>query len=116
MFDPLNLPYLLRRDSFLLFSFLDWLIDVDECSNTGLNDCSQLCENTNGSYQCSCASGFSLQPDKTTCTGKKKHQTSSESQTLFAFNLFVCLFFFLTEKLVLIVESRFAFIWLVLRY
>ena len=88
IFDPLNLPYLLRRDSLLLFSFLDWLIDVDECSNTGLNDCSQLCENTNGSYQCSCANGFSLQPDNTTCAGKKKHQTSSESQTLFAFNFF----------------------------
>jgi hypothetical protein len=46
---------------------LDVSIDVDECA--GVNDCQQLCENTVGSYSCSCNIGFTLQADGRNCTG-----------------------------------------------
>ena len=41
----------------LLFMFLD----VDECNSTrNLSRCDDICENTNGSYKCSCRKGFNL--------------------------------------------------------
>ena len=43
-------------------------IDINECS-TLEHDCSQLCHNTNGSYQCMCRSGFTLK-DRTACEGQ----------------------------------------------
>ncbi|XP_046584649.1 uncharacterized protein LOC124291639 [Haliotis rubra] len=39
-------------------------IDIDECGN---NLCSQVCNNTDGSYVCSCFKGFQLSQDKQTC-------------------------------------------------
>lgn len=44
-----------------------YLIDTDECSNSYLNDCKQICTNTMGSYLCSCYRGYRLAG--TTCTG-----------------------------------------------
>ncbi|XP_071101363.1 uncharacterized protein [Haliotis cracherodii] len=38
--------------------------DIDEC---GKNLCSQTCNNTDGSYVCSCYIGFKLSQDKQTC-------------------------------------------------
>ena len=42
---------------------------MDECrvKNGG---CSQLCENSVGSFHCRCSNGYDLSPDKTSCTGK----------------------------------------------
>ena len=42
--------------------------DVDECSD-GTHNCDQVCTNTNGSYTCSCNSGFTLGSDGQSCTG-----------------------------------------------
>ena len=49
--------------------FLLLILDVDECrvKNGG---CSQLCENSVGSFRCRCKNGYDLSPDKTSCTGK----------------------------------------------
>ena len=43
--------------------------DVNECqaSNGG---CEQLCTNTEGSFQCSCRTGYSLSSGGTNCNGK----------------------------------------------
>ena len=43
--------------------------DIDECSE-GTDNCSQLCNNTVGSYQCSCNTGFILDSDQHTCNGR----------------------------------------------
>ena len=51
------------------FSQLTFMcIDIDECrSNT--DGCSQVCTNTEGSYICSCNSGYRLNEDRHTCNG-----------------------------------------------
>ena len=43
--------------------------DVDECSN-GAHVCSHNCHNTEGSYTCSCPSGYNLLEDNITCLGE----------------------------------------------
>ncbi|GAA6092590.1 uncharacterized protein si:dkey-163f14.6 [Tachysurus ichikawai] len=42
-------------------------IDLDECVE-GLHECQQVCENTFGSYRCSCRLGFQLSTDRMSCT------------------------------------------------
>jgi hypothetical protein len=45
------------------------LTDVNEC--TSRHGCGQICENTVGSYLCSCEEGFKLQlSDRKTCRRK----------------------------------------------
>ena len=44
-------------------------IDVDECEGSSMNNCDQLCNNTEGSYHCSCNGGFQLADDGATCEG-----------------------------------------------
>lgn len=46
-----------------------WFVDIDECS-TGVDQCEQLCQNTNGSYRCACSNGFRLKRDGLQCEGK----------------------------------------------
>ena len=43
-----------------------FLIDIDECT-ANTDGCDQICNNTDGSFQCSCRSGFSLLDDGKTC-------------------------------------------------
>lgn len=61
-----------------LFINMEWLIcivyyyaDVNECSD-GLSGCSQVCTNIEGSFECSCMVGFTLNPDNKTCDGRHK--------------------------------------------
>ena len=42
--------------------------DIDECS-IGSNSCSQLCQNTIGSFDCSCQTGYIIGEDNKTCSG-----------------------------------------------
>ena len=42
-------------------------IDINECD--GINDCQQICTNTEGSFTCNCTDGFSLAQDERNCTG-----------------------------------------------
>lgn len=44
-------------------------LDIDECS-LGTHTCSQNCQDTQGSFTCSCNSGFELDVDGRTCNGK----------------------------------------------
>ena len=43
--------------------------DVDECSASNANPCTQNCTNTIGSFVCSCTSGYRLGSDGFTCEG-----------------------------------------------
>ena len=51
------------NESFNLFFFLD----INECENAVL--CSQQCNNTEGSFFCSCSAGFKIGDDRETCEG-----------------------------------------------
>ena len=50
----------------LLFSII--IIDINECENTP-GPCSQICKNTEGSFECDCLDGYRLQDDKRDCKG-----------------------------------------------
>ena len=43
--------------------------DIDECSSADLNECDGTCININGSYICSCPSGYYVDLDGHTCVG-----------------------------------------------
>ena len=53
----------------LYFSCL--FVDIDECSSDN-GGCQHNCQNTAGSYRCSCKDGFRLSSDKHTCEGDKQ--------------------------------------------
>ena len=42
--------------------------DINECLSN--HDCTVGCENTRGSYKCSCGDGYKLAGDGTTCVGQ----------------------------------------------
>lgn len=50
------------------------LLDINECKDpVNINGgCSQICENTPGSYHCSCKNGFVMLSNKKDCKGKSK--------------------------------------------
>ena len=43
--------------------------DVDECEEE-IDGCGQICNNTEGSFFCSCMMGYSLADDQFNCSGK----------------------------------------------
>lgn len=51
------------------FCVLPVHVDVDECLNE-TSGCSHLCQNTKGSFYCSCRPGYSLASDERSCDGR----------------------------------------------
>ena len=47
----------------------DVYLDINEC-DLGTSGCTQVCNNTIGSYICSCNAGYILGVDNHTCNGK----------------------------------------------
>lgn len=66
-------------------------IDVNECSNSSLHYCQQVCVNSAGSFSCSCNSGYSLNSDRRTCTGKTVLQQEKNTITIFLYLSFCVL-------------------------
>ena len=54
--------------NFTTYSSAIFPLDIDECA-TNENRCSHKCNNTEGSYACSCVDGFRLDADNVTCLG-----------------------------------------------
>ena len=53
---------------YCLFVFtFTFVTDKDECSLSWSNNCDQNCHNTNGSYDCSCRTGYILDSDNSSC-------------------------------------------------
>ena len=52
----------------LLFSFAVNISDVDECSAEKGN-CDHYCQNSIGSFECSCRTGYMLRSDGKMCAG-----------------------------------------------
>ena len=55
----------------VISSFCFLVTDIDECSANNLNECSQKCLNSPGSYECDCNSGYALNKDGRACDGKE---------------------------------------------
>ena len=57
-----------RRQSYGLLL----LLDINECLNAALNNCTgdQICQNTMGSYQCECPKGYEFKKDGISCQRK----------------------------------------------
>ena len=68
------------------------VLDIDECK-VGSSTCTQNCENTEGSYTCSCDVGYTLADDGTTCIGNIHHDVHSifvfSSQGLLSYKLYL---------------------------
>lgn len=64
-----RIPFSLNAWKFVLF-FLLFFSDVNECRYYPGRLCAHKCENTLGSYKCSCTSGFKLANDGRNCDGK----------------------------------------------
>ena len=45
------------------------IVDINEC-DTDNGGCSQVCTDNDGSFVCSCNTGYELDADGTTCNGK----------------------------------------------
>ena len=45
---------------------------MDECSEDTVG-CAQTCTNTDGSFECSCGTGYTLSADNFGCDGKLRH-------------------------------------------
>ena len=61
------------------------VVDIDECSE-GISGCSQNCENTVGSFTCSCRNGYrNSEQDQRICIGMEcgiKNQACNLSEVL----------------------------------
>ena len=52
----------------IIFIITVFNVDIDECSED-TNGCSQICNNTEGSFTCGCNDGYLLDSDGITCNG-----------------------------------------------
>ena len=52
--------------SLITAKLIDFLLDINEC-NEETSGCNQICNNTNGSYTCSCLPGYQLEYDNMFC-------------------------------------------------
>ncbi len=50
-------------------NFTNCTTDIDECAEDS-DGCGQVCTNTEGSFECSCNSGYELNGDGSTCNGE----------------------------------------------
>lgn len=50
------------------------VLDVNECRRYPGRLCGHKCENTPGSYYCSCTAGFQLSADGRSCEGERQGQ------------------------------------------
>ena len=64
----LGVYYNICGDSSPVDSTTSFPTDINECEE-GVSGCSQLCNNTVGSYLCSCTNGYSLLEDGRNCVG-----------------------------------------------
>ena len=53
-----------------------FLLDINECDDT-YHGCHHNCQNTIGSYNCTCYDGFILAEDERSCEGKLLNTNSS---------------------------------------
>ena len=73
------------------------VVDVNECS-TDQGGCDHFCENSVGSFWCSCRNGFALAPDGSTCSGSIEFQIYYNWRFKFMLFVFPCFGFLITLR------------------
>ena len=71
--------------------------DIDECAEE-TDDCSQTCTNTIGSFTCGCNSGYLLDTDGFTCSGKHKCVHHYDYHTYTCTSIYACVHGYLLAK------------------
>ena len=56
-----------------LLNILYYILDIPDCMIN--HNCTQRCVELEGSFNCSCYSGYQLQQDRVTCKGNYKYIT-----------------------------------------
>ena len=71
------------RKSYVTKMFLFHLLglDINECAE-GSHECQHICNNTPGSFHCSCFDGYQLNNDSTTCSGQLRKQNLNPTKNL----------------------------------
>ena len=64
---PKNISFIINFINNNYYTLL--LTDIDECTDSSLNSCDQICINTMGSFVCECNTGYQLNDDLMTCSG-----------------------------------------------
>lgn len=57
-------------EGLITFFSKTWFTAAMDVCAPGRHDCAQVCRRNGGSYSCDCFEGFTLNPDKKTCSGK----------------------------------------------
>lgn len=84
------LPRLQYVCKLMQFSASFLLADVNECWRYPGRLCAQTCDNTPGSYQCSCTTGFSLAFDGKNCEGTSICTSRIEHRSVLPANNVLC--------------------------
>ena len=102
--------WVVYKTSTILYYFDVFTLDVNECQ-TLTDNCQQVCTNTEGSYTCSCSTGFELDSDRLTCNGTCN--TQGEYETLMPPNTSHSYFQYKPEMSVVISNAASAQWWMV---
>ena len=79
--------------------------DIDECAR--VNDCQQLCTDTDGSFSCGCEIGYALDPNGYTCAGNNDHCWDHFSyESLYAYNYMFMSYNILTYSVYLLATTQ----------
>ena len=58
-----------EKNKWIIIFIVGSLVDIEECAMY-TDECQQVCNNTIGSYECSCNDGYTLATDGKNCTGR----------------------------------------------
>ena len=84
--------------SFLFFSLCHISVDIDECQVSNLCLDGSTCQNSDGGFECLCASGYRYDSTTGTCTGENYAVTHIYSNKVSIF-IFSFIIFFTNEQL-----------------
>ena len=62
------------------------IVDIDECA-LGTADCSHMCTNNLGYFECSCRFGYRLQADGKTCEGRIEFESQLSLKLIWSRNI-----------------------------
>ena len=61
--------YKLKASCLTLMFVFAYFVDVQECRD-GLHNCEHICIELDGDFECACNSGFTLESDNASCSGR----------------------------------------------